>query len=320
MPVISGDEAIEAPGAGAAFLAGPAARTFSAESTAQTLVTACAAAGLDADGAELLRTGENAIYRLATVPMAVRIGRTVSDLTEVRTEVAVARWLESAAFPAVRLDGPADQPLAIDGRVVTFWELLAANEGYGTLAELAQLLSRLHELQPPPELALPQLRPLHRVRPRIERAALASEDHGFLVARLEQLGEAYAGLEFALPPGPVHGDATVSNILRDAGGAAVLIDLDGIAAGPPEWDLALTAMHYEHLGWHTADEYETFASIYGFDVLSWPGYRVLRDIRELIMVTSLAQNAIQSPKVAAEVHKRIDDLRGGGGHRDWSPF
>jgi hypothetical protein len=79
-------------------------------------------------------------------------------------------------------------------------------------------------------------------------------------------------------------------------------------------------MYFEHLGWHTADEYETFASIYGFDVLAWPGYPVLRDIRELIMVTSLARSASESPKAAAEAHQRIEDLRGGDGHRDWSPF
>ncbi|HUY46699.1 MAG TPA: phosphotransferase [Streptosporangiaceae bacterium] len=59
--------------------------------------------------------------------------------------------------------------------------------------------------------------------------------------------EAYAGLEFALPPGPVHGDANIGNVMRDRYGTPVLIDLGGFAAGPPEWDLALTAMHFEHL-------------------------------------------------------------------------
>jgi hypothetical protein len=36
---------------------------FSAGSTRQTLEIACASAGLDAGGAELLRLGENAIFR-----------------------------------------------------------------------------------------------------------------------------------------------------------------------------------------------------------------------------------------------------------------
>ena len=124
-----------------------------------------------------------------------------------------------------------------------------------------------------------------------------------------------------LPAGPVHGDANIGNILRrQADGVAVLIDLDGFASGPREWDLVLTAMYFERFGWHTADEYAAFAEIYGFDVMAWPGYAVLADIRELTMVTWLAQNAGESPEIAAEVAKRVADLRGGPGHRDWAPF
>jgi hypothetical protein len=107
---------------------------FSAVTTARTLERACAAAGLDGGGAELLRLGENAIYRLASVPVVVRIARRY--LPDVRAEVAVARWLASADFPAVRLAGPADQPLVVDGRPVTFWKLIADREEFGTVAEL----------------------------------------------------------------------------------------------------------------------------------------------------------------------------------------
>jgi hypothetical protein len=96
---------------------------FSAGSARRTLEVACAAVGLDAGGAELLRLGENAIFRLRPLPLVARIVRTVDYLPDVVTEVAAARWLESAGFPAVRLSGPADQPLLADGRVVTFWSL-----------------------------------------------------------------------------------------------------------------------------------------------------------------------------------------------------
>jgi len=293
---------------------------FSATSTAQTLASACTAVGLDPGGAELMRLGENAIYRLHSLPVVVRIARTVDYLPDVRTEVGVARWLESADFPAVRLAGPADQPLVVDGRVVTFWELVAERTEYGTVAELAELLRQLHHLEPPSSLRLPRLEPFRRVEPRIERAGLADEDRGFLLARLADLHERYAGLEFVLPAGPVHGDANIGNIIRRQDGTAVLIDLDGFASGPREWDLVLTAMYFEHLGWHTAVEYEAFAAGYGFDVMTWPGYPVLRDVRELIMVSWLSQNAGESPAVAAEVHKRISDMRSGDGRRDWAPF
>jgi Phosphotransferase enzyme family len=294
---------------------------FTAAGTRRTLEAACAVVGLDAGGAELMRVGENAIFRLRSVPLVARIARTVDYLPDVRTEVAAARWLEGAGFPAVRLAGPADQPVVADGRVVTFWELVSDEAVYGTAGELGVLLRRLHDLEPPGSLVLPELAPFGRVESRIEGAPLGGADREFLRERLAALREAYAGLEFVLPAGPVHGDANVGNIIRRASdGVAVLIDLDGFAWGPREWDLMHTAMYFERFGWHTAAEYADFVAGYGFDVLEWPGYPVLRDVRELLMVAWAAQNINLSPKIAAEVAKRIADLRGGDGRRDWAPF
>jgi len=294
---------------------------FSAAETRRTLEIACNAAGLNAQGAELLRIGENAIYRLRSAPLVARIARTVDYLPAVEAEVAVTRWLESGGFPAARLAGPAGQPVIADGRPVTFWELVSEQTEYGTVAELAVLLRRLHGLDPPPSLVLPELRPFARVGARIDGADLAERDRLFLRDRLAELREAYARLEFALPAGLIHGDANIGNIIRrQVDGVAVLIDWDGVAAGPREWDLVLTAMYFERFGWHNEQEYRDFVTGYGFDVMSWPGYPVLRSIRELIMVAWLAQNTRESPEIAAEVTKRIEDLRGGDGPRDWAPF
>ena len=294
---------------------------FSATGTRRTLEAACAAVGLDATDAELLRLGENAIYRLASTPLVARIARTIHYLPAIEAEVAVARWLESVGFPAVRLAGPAEQPVIADGRPVTFWDVVSERTEYATVAELAVLLRRLHGLTPPPSLVLPELRPFARVDTRIDGADLTERDRVFLRHRLAELREAYARLEFALPAGLIHGDANIGNIMRrQADGVAVLIDWDGVAAGPREWDLVLTAMYFERFGWHTAQEYRDFVAGYGFDVMNWPGYPVLRNIRELIMVAWLAQNTRESPEIAAEVAKRIEDLRGGDGPRDWAPF
>jgi hypothetical protein len=149
---------------------------FSADSTGRTLEIACVSAGLDAGGAELIRLGENAIYRLQSVPLVARIARTVDYLADIETEVAAARWLESESFPAVRLSGPADQPIEADRRLVTFWELISEQAEYGTVAELAVLLRRLHDLEPPSSLVLPELQPFARVDVRIDGADLAADD------------------------------------------------------------------------------------------------------------------------------------------------
>ncbi|EDY63386.1 conserved hypothetical protein [Streptomyces pristinaespiralis ATCC 25486] len=48
---------------------------FTAEGVADVLREACEAASLDATGAELLRLGSDAVYRLASLPIIVRIAR-----------------------------------------------------------------------------------------------------------------------------------------------------------------------------------------------------------------------------------------------------
>jgi Ser/Thr protein kinase RdoA (MazF antagonist) len=294
---------------------------FSANSARRALEVACASTGLDADGAELMRLGENAIYRLHGLPLVARVARTIDYLPDVETEVAAARWLESERFPALRLAGPDVQPVVADGRPVTFWELLGEPPEFGTVRELGMLLRRLHDLVPPSSLVLPQLRPFGRVEGRISGADLAGDDKTFLLARMAELREQYAELTFVLRPGPVHGDASIGNILRrQSDGVAVLVDMDGFASGPREWDLVQTAMYFERFGWHTEEEYQEFVDAYGYDILSWPGYPVLRDVRELLMVAWLAQNTRESSRIADEVAKRIADLRAGDGPRDWAPF
>src|SRR5258705_8789453 len=107
------------------------------------LEQACAAAGIDAQGARLLRVGSNAVYRLKP-PIIVRVSRPGSDPGQVRRTVAVARWLESAGYPAVRAMD-VDQPVAVDRHLVTFWEAVSDDgEQYASTAEVAELLVKLH--------------------------------------------------------------------------------------------------------------------------------------------------------------------------------
>ena len=292
---------------------------FTELATREILHQACQAAGLDPLGARLLRLGEHAMFRLVG-PVVVRIARSAAYEPDARREVAVARWLEAEDYPAVRVL-PVEQPLVIGDRVVTFWDALGDGEAYGSPPEVASLLVRLHTLVPPGSLGLKPLRPFARAERRIEHNGwLSPPDRAFLRERLEELKAAYGRLEFVLPAGVIHGDASVGNVIHDSDGTPVLIDLDGFAIGPREWDLVLTAIYYDSFGWHTKAEYESFAAVYGFDVMRWPGYPVLRDVREFLMVTWLSQKAGHDAQVAAEVRKRIAALRTGGSKRDWRPY
>jgi hypothetical protein len=60
--------------------------------------------------------------------------------------------------------------------------------------------------------------------------------------------------------------------------------------------------------------------VYGYDIMQWPGYPVLADIRMFIMVTWIAEKAGENEKTSAEARKRIDALRAGASPKDWLPF
>ncbi|MGQ4368038.1 phosphotransferase enzyme family protein [Streptomyces violaceoruber] len=283
------------------------------------LLQACRLVGLDPDEVEMLRLGDHAVFRIDDGRVVSRVGRHADRLPSVRREVAVARWLDAEGYPSARLVTEAEQPVVVDGHPVTFWEGLADGEQYASTHEMGELLRRLHGLEAP-RFSLPDLRPFDKVEQRLERAVIRAETRAYLAGLAEELAAQYEQLEFALPPGHLHGDFNVGNVLHDAEGDPKVIDLDGFATGPREWDLIQTAMYYDSFGWHTEAEYADFADGYCFDVRQWSGYTVLRSVRELLMVTWLAQNAGTNPRAAEEVEKRVETLRSGGSRRAWAPF
>lgn len=289
------------------------------ETAHHTLDVACEQLDLDPAEAELIRIGSNAVYRLRE-PVIVRIARDPAAMPSAQRQVAVSRWLEAADYPATRaLHG--EQPITAAGRPVTFWESASEREEYAPIDQVADLIRRLHQLTPPPSLDLPHQQPFEALSGRLEHLGrIDVRDADFLHERADELHKLYDEVEFALPSGPIHGDANVGNVILDRDGNPLLIDLDSFATGPREWDLVQTALFYERFGWHTEEEYRTFVDVYGFDIMRWPGYRVLADYRELAMTLWLAGKAPADTAAADEVHKRVEAIRANGSRRDWAPF
>src|SRR2546423_8439086 len=118
------------------------------------LSEACSAVGLDPTGAELIRLGDYAMFRLTDGRVVARVGRNGRLFADAAREVAVARWLASVDVPAIRAVS-ADEPILAAGRVVTFWDAVSERPEYGTPVEVAVLLRRLHALTTPADLDLP---------------------------------------------------------------------------------------------------------------------------------------------------------------------
>jgi aminoglycoside phosphotransferase (APT) family kinase protein len=292
---------------------------FDSRATQEVLRAACAQAGLPCDDAELLRLGENAIYRLPRLGVVVRIARTMTYWEDAKKEVAVAAWLSACDFPAARiLDLP--QPITVEGHPVTFWHYIEGRPGARSdIQALGQLLRQLHATPIPAGLVLPVEHILGRVRRRVEIAPVSDVDKNFLLNRFEELGQELRTLEFPLAPTPTHGDAHIKNLMV-CNGIPLLIDFERFAWGQPEWDLALTATEYKTAGWWSNRDYELFTEAYGYDVMSWSGFDVLRSTHEIKMTTWLMQNVREFQEIADEYRARMRTIRDGERQHPWRPF
>lgn len=269
---------------------------------------ACAQVGLDSAGAIRLRGHTNAVVRLITAPVVVKIARRGSDETAVARTVAFVRWLMAQNFPTVPLHPVAEQPVVVDGHAVTFWSYLPQPDHPVSASQLAEPLHELHNLANPP-VRLKRLSVVEAIRGSLAATAcLPQQTLRFLTERAERLADELAQITFMLPEGIVQGDPQHRNALHTEGGRTVLCDWDTVAYGQPEWDLVTIEIHCRRFG-HGLAHYGEFAATYGVDVSRWPGYRVLRDLRELRMITTNARKAAHSPGTLAEVERRIAGLR-----------
>ncbi|TNM32685.1 phosphotransferase family protein [Streptomyces sedi] len=293
---------------------------FSSAGAERVTQAACRAVGLDGAGAELVRFGENALFRLAAHPVIVRVARSVDYLGSVRTEVGVSRWLAREGFPAARVVEDVEQPVVVDGHPVTFWHLIREGDRKATYRELGGVLRDLHALTPPDVLELAAYPAFGRTDLRVERVTgIPEDDREFLRARGRELREGLAGLRFTSRKGPVHGDAHVQNLMVDTSGTVLLIDFENFSFDHPEWDLMVTATEHHSLGWQSREQYADFVAAYGRDLGDWEGFSVLRGIQEFHMTTWLMQNVGESAAVAAEYERRIASLRDDDAPRNWQP-
>ncbi|MER6351343.1 aminoglycoside phosphotransferase family protein [Streptomyces sp. NPDC001634] len=293
---------------------------FTSAGAARVMVAACRAAGLDDRGAELIRLGENALFRLASVPVVVRVARGEEWLPKARREVAVSHWLTGEGFPATRAVEDLEQPLLVDGHPVTFWHLIVEGDREATYGELGGILRDLHSLTVSAGLDLPSYRPFEKSELRLERARIPADDKAFLRKRERELRDKFAELRFESAKGPVHGDAHVQNLMVNDQGQVILIDFEYFCFDHPEWDLMVTAVEHHSLRWQTDEQYADFVSAYGRDLYDWHGYDTLRGLQEFGMTTWLMQNVQESETVAAEYRRRIDALRDDDAPRDWRPW
>ncbi|MGW0053682.1 MULTISPECIES: phosphotransferase family protein [Nocardia] len=279
------------------------------------LRAACLSAGMEAGGAQEVRFGAGTGYRLPS-GVVVRISHP-DHRPEARREIEVSRWLTASGVAAPHTLPDVRQPLEIQGRTVTFWQVPPLYQ-HGALDDMAQALLRLHSLAPPTTFALGQLQPFRGIAELIATAELfTADDRRWLREHLTELRGRWADLPSGMQWCVIHGEAWGREFAATVDHDVLMLNLENMSIGPPEWDLVPTAIAYASLGWITSAQYARFCNAYHLDVLRWPGFFLLRDIVELRMTMDAVRAAVADPVHLHQARWRLACIRGDEGPRQW---
>jgi hypothetical protein len=285
------------------------------EGLASGLRAICDELGLDPSGARLLRNVNNAVFRLASDPVVVRLVTLPSYVPRAELAVAAATVFAEHGVPAIRLLPGIAQPVRAGEYVATVWQAVPPVGPSLGGADLARLLRAVHSV-PAPCRGLPDWDPLTDFDNRLRHTTTMSPaDHDFLLSHSAELAAGVERLQFALPTSVLHGDAHLGNVISGPDGP-VLCDFDSCSVGPPEWDLTPVAVADVRFG-RPAEHQRDFTEAYGFDVRSWEGFEVLHGIRDLKLIAGVFPRADSSSVVLAEFDRRMASLRAGRRSEQW---
>ena len=199
------------------------------------------------EDAVVLAVGSNVLVHLKPTPVIARVmtGTAVLHADVERwlaREVAVGTFLGDRGLAVPPTDVLAPGPHVHEGLWMTFWKFVEhdaarplprAHELGGSLRELHDALADFPgELGPLIEIRDWLDRLLGELRP---SPALTAQDRDLLRFHLQELTPAV--FESPLPAQTIHGDASLSNLLRtDAG--VIWNDLEDVCVGPVHWDVA----------------------------------------------------------------------------------
>jgi hypothetical protein len=273
-----------------------------------------AQAGLDSSAATPLHRHATSVWLLRDRGVVVRIDHSANQ-RRAELAVTITRWLLVQGFAAIEpID--VDQPVAIDAAVVTFWQYYPQNDRAAPGAgALGALLRRLHDLPQPP-VALDEYVPLAHLGSALESGAAVTGRGSNLACRPPAT---VARRVCAARLGPrrwIHPRRCVpGNALWD-GQLVRLGDWDEVARGPRELDLVNT--HQGARFGRSAEERQAFNVAYGWDVTAWPGYPILREMRDLHTLGAFSERAARGDDAAAaELRRRVATLRARDANSRW---
>lgn len=273
--------------------------------------------GVDVSRARLIKFTNNAVFDLPEAGVVARIAASATMSDRVDKVIRVARWLQEGDVPAVRLH-ECEQPLVVDNLKVTLWRRVPDGDGPLNGGDLGNILQRWHTLAPPVGV-LPPWQPVGEIRSRLaEPDGVSVDDLSYLRSECDRIEDQLSTLLYELPSGPIHGDAFMGNLIAGPD-RPVICDFDSSCDGPREWDLvpvAVGKLRFDYPG----DDYGELAHQYGFDVITWSGFSVLRRLRELKLVASLVPVLASRPILQPQWQRRLETYRNRDYTTRWSTY
>lgn len=196
------------------------------------------------------------------------------------------------------------QPTIVDDRPITWWRLLPEHRAANP-SELGAVLRALHALPVPSAVDLPASDPFDGLGERVTDAhTLGAEDRIWLTRHLTELRDRYDRLALGRPRQVIHGDAWQGNIAVPASGTPILLDLEDVAIGHPDWDLVQLAVDYTDFARLDEHDYRDFVDAYGgYDITTTSGFRTWADVQELRWTCFVIGKSGNNPAATAEVRR-----------------
>ncbi|MEM9892957.1 MAG: phosphotransferase [Actinomycetota bacterium] len=268
---------------------------------ADALSTAAQSAGYPTTHVEQLRTGNNYIYADRSNGLIYRVPVLERQADNLAQENGLLLDLASAGAPIV---APSQQdPLRLStGDLATVWPL-GGQPDPNPAVSLAPTLASLHDV--PPVDGLRRWDGFERGHRRVELARAT----GVPSELVDEVSQRLSTLEAQIPDWTadkvVHGDPHTGNLVK-IDGQHLLIDLDDIATGSPEIDLAVLRTAYTRFD-VIPGSWDQFLAAYGRpatrDTIDW-----FARVRQVSMVAWLFTLWDLRPESQQEAIHRVSTL------------
>ena len=303
--------------------------------------TAIRLMGLDVLDVEVISQGQTGIFKATTATGSRRLHKSAVDVSAARVTrasgpVTAARSQQLLSRAMHRRNAPVaparhDAPITIGTLDVGLWHWLCELSRQPTAKEWGAVTSEFHHAGSILFEELPTSLPVYNPRrvfgPRIETAVNLCRKSWHPLFGKEEVVESFViALQRALkvvdqmassgPQTIIHGDNHPGNLMLN-GHKVVFNDLERVAIGPPEVDLATLLVGIDHFGWSARDA-ELFMEGYGSSGVTLKRAVPFARVRELSGVIVAMCQAHESPEMENEMNQRLPAIeRPGEGTWTW---